>query len=74
MDVQDQSPEACARRLRTALDLADSGILLRRQQLRRAHPDASDDEINERLNAWLKKRRGAEFGNAAGRPRNVPRP
>ena len=72
MNTEDQSHEACARRLRTALDLADSGILLRRQQLRRTHPNATEEEIDERLNAWLKKRPGAEFGDAPGRPRSLP--
>ena len=52
----DQSDEARARRLRTALDLADSGIELRRAQLRRKFPDESDEEISERLGNWLHDR------------------
>ncbi len=71
VDSQEQSDKACARRLRTALDLADSGILLRRQQLRRAHPDASEAEITERLNAWLRKRRGARVGDVSDRHRRA---
>lgn len=52
----DQSDEARARRLRTALDLADSGIALRRAQLRRRYPEESNREIGARLRKWLHDR------------------
>lgn len=65
--TRDLSDEACARRLRTALDLADSGIQMRRAQLRRQYPDASEAEIDERLGRWLRHRPGAEHGDAEGR-------
>ena len=64
----DLSDEACARRLRTALDLADSGIEMRRAQLRRNHPGATEVEIDRRLNRWLRHRPGAEYGDAEGSP------
>lgn len=54
--MADQSEEARARRLRTALDLADSGIALRKAQLRRKYPDESDRQISERLREWLHDR------------------
>ena len=52
----DQSEEARASRLRTALDLADSGIALRRAQLRRKYPEESEEQIGRRLRKWLHDR------------------
>jgi hypothetical protein len=43
------------------------------QNLRRRFPDASEEEIEWRLAAWLKERPGAEFGDAEGRPVPWPR-
>jgi hypothetical protein len=45
-----------AERLRIALDLADTGVDLMRENLRRRHPLASDEEIAELLRAWLRRR------------------
>ncbi|MEX0658124.1 MAG: hypothetical protein WD080_03230 [Egibacteraceae bacterium] len=50
-----------AARLRTALSLHDDGVALMRQNLRRRHPRASDSEIDELLDAWLRERPGAEL-------------
>ena len=60
-----------AARLRIALELHDAGVAMMRQNLRRRHPDADEDEIERRLIEWLHTRPGAEFGDAAGdvRPR-----
>lgn len=57
-----------AARLRTALALFDDGVALMRQNLRRAHPEASDEEIERRLRAWVRERPGAEHGDGVGRP------
>lgn len=57
-----------AARLRMALELFEDGVALQRQNLRRAHPDASDEEIAQLLRAWLRERPGAEHGDAVGRP------
>ena len=65
--MADLSDEACAERLRTALDLADSGIQMRLAQLRRRHPDESDEQIRERLDDWLLHPDGARHGDAPGR-------
>ena len=54
-------------RLETALDLAEAGIAMRRAQLEREHPDASVEEIDARLLAWLRERPGAPGGDAEGR-------
>ncbi len=69
-----QDDEACAERLRVALDLAASGIEMRRAQLKRRFPEETSAQIDERLNAWLRQRPGAEFGDSPGRvvdPENV---
>jgi len=52
--MHDQGHDACAKRLRTALDLADSGIQMRALQLQREYPDESEAAIRQRLNEWLK--------------------
>ncbi len=54
-----------------ALDLHETGVALMRQNLRREHPQASEEEIEKLLVAWLHRRPGAEHGDAAGgvRPR-----
>lgn len=55
-----------AARLRTALALFDDGVALMRQNLRRAHPEASGEEIERRLRSWLRQRPGAEHGDGVG--------
>lgn len=50
-------------RLREALRMHDEGVALMRQTLRRKHPDASDERIEEMLLAWLRERPGAEHGD-----------
>jgi hypothetical protein len=57
-----------AARLRLALAMFEDGVALQRQNLRRADPDASDGEIQRRLDAWLHERPGAEHGDGVGRP------
>lgn len=57
-----------AARLRMALEMFDDGVALMRQNLRRADPEASEEEIEQRLRAWLRERPGAEHGDSAGRP------
>jgi hypothetical protein len=53
---------------RTTLDLFNTGLDLMRQNLRRTHPEANDDEIDLRLRQWLRERPGAESGDCVGRP------
>jgi hypothetical protein len=60
------SPEA--ERLRIALDMADTGIALMRQNLRRRHPDASTEDIDRLLRAWLHDRPP----DCPGPPRSIP--
>ncbi len=56
-----------AANLRLALELFDAGEEIMRQALRRRFPDAPENEIQERLDAWLHERPGAEDGDAPGR-------
>ena len=52
----------------TTLNLFDAGLNLMRQNLRRTHPQANEDEIDRRLHQWLRERPGAESGDCPGRP------
>ena len=72
--MADDTPDALAARLRTALDLCELGESMRRAQLRREHPDATEEEIEALLIAWLEIRPGAEHGDACGRPVSWPPP
>ena len=69
----DTSNEAVAARLRVALELFETGVEMKRQTLRRDHPDLIEDEIEARVAAWLRERPGAEFGDAVGRRVTWPR-
>jgi hypothetical protein len=50
-------------RLRIALDLWETGVILRREALRREYPDLSDEQIESLVNQWLATRPGAEKGD-----------
>ena len=52
---------------RTTVDLFETGVAMKRQSLRRSHPDASEEEIERRLRHWLHERPGAEYGDSPGR-------
>jgi hypothetical protein len=49
------------------LDLFETGVTVMRQNLRRRHPHAADEEIERHLRRWLLERPGAEAGDSAGR-------
>ncbi len=49
------------------------GRAMMRENLRRAHPQADDDAIEELLRAWLRHRPGAEDGDCVGRKVEWPR-
>jgi hypothetical protein len=44
------------------------GEQMQRARLRRQHPDASDDEIDAKVRAWMLARPGAALGDGVGRP------
>lgn len=68
-----RSTAAAAERLRTALELFETGEAMMRQTLRRGHPNAGEAEIERLLVSWLHDRPGAPNGDAAGRPGRWPR-
>jgi len=71
--MTDDPAELAAENLRLTFDLCAAGEAVKRQQLRREHPKASDEEIEALLIAWLQERPGAPFGDAEGRPAPWPR-
>lgn len=60
------SPSVAAA-FRTTLDLFDTGVELMSQNLRRRHPEATDDVIEQLLHEWLHDRPGATGGDCPGR-------
>ena len=65
------TPPSVADAFRTMLDLFETGLDLMRQNLRRSHPEAGDEEIELLLHEWLLDRPGAESGDCPGRPVDV---
>ena len=53
---------------RTTLDLFETGLDLMRQNLRRSHPDAGDEQIERLLSDWLLDRPGPPSRDFPGRP------
>ena len=45
-----------AERFRVAAALADTGVAIKRQSLRRRHPNATEREVDVLLRAWLRRR------------------
>lgn len=66
--ITSQPEPTLAEKLRTAIDLADAGVEMMRQNLIRRHPGADEKEIERLLAAWLNDRPGAEHGDRVGRP------
>lgn len=66
------STDACSMidKMRITLDLAETATRIQRQNLRRRFPNATEEEIEERVIAWLRHRPGTEHGDAEGRPGN----
>lgn len=68
-EATDPSPATTQRTgLQRAFDLYEFSVAVMRQNLRRRHPEASEEEIEERLRAWKLERPGAEHGDAGGPP------
>jgi hypothetical protein len=65
------SGSSAADAFRATLDLFETGVALMRQNLRRAHPDASEEAVDDLLVAWLHERPGAEHGDCPGRVINL---
>jgi hypothetical protein len=68
------SPASARDAFVATLDLFETGVALMRQNLRRADPVATDNDINLRLHRWLRQRPGAEAGDSVGRPIDLDGP
>ena len=55
-------------RMRMAFELYEMAEQMKRQNLRRRHPGASEEEIDRAIQEWLRRRPGAELGDGPGRP------
>jgi len=60
-------------KLETALELADLAEQMVRERLRRAHPEANAEKLEQLVLEWLHTRPGAEHGDAVGRLVSLPR-
>ena len=65
-----EPPSTPVMRLRMALAMFGDGWAMMRQRLRREFPGETEEQIDERVAAWLHSRPGAENGDADGRPRH----
>lgn len=48
-----------------AFDLHESGVAMKRAQLRRAFPAMAEFEIDRTVADWLRRRSGADFGDVS---------
>lgn len=71
MDRTDR--RAVESRIELAFELVEDGIDVTRQRLRRELPDATPEQIELRIEQWLRERPGAPLGDAEGRPIALPR-
>lgn len=56
LEPETKSDPEVLRKMAELLDLFDTSVLIRRQNLRRKFPDATAEEIEARLLAWVQKR------------------
>lgn len=61
-------------RLLQALEMFDDGVRIMRENLRRQRPHASDDEIDQALDAWLAERPCDADGTLVAWPRPARAP
>jgi hypothetical protein len=61
------TPPSVADALPATFDLFETGLDLMRQNLRRRHPEAGDEQLERLLREWLLDRSGAESGDCPGR-------
>ena len=55
-------------RMRLTFDLCRTAEAMKRQNLRRRHPDLGAEEIEKLIDEWRLTRPGAEHGDGPGRP------
>ena len=61
--------ETAAERLALAFELFAAGVSIKREQLRRQYPDATDEQLAVLLGNWLRSRPAAPVGDSPGRRR-----
>lgn len=61
------------RRMQIAFDLYETAEQMKRQNILRRNPDATEQEIEEGIREWLHRRPGAEHGDGVGRPASSER-
>jgi len=64
--VDGRSAETPAERLRIAFELFELAEAMLRQGWVRRHPDATPEEVEAAVSAWLATRPGAEHGDCDG--------
>lgn len=64
---------AVLRRMQIAFDLFDTAVKMKRQNILRQDPDATEEDIREGIRKWLHHRPGAEHGDGVGRPASPER-
>lgn len=68
-----QSDLGVLERMSIAFDLYEVSEQIMRQNLRRRDPSATEEEIEEGIREWLRKRPGAEHGDGVGRVASADR-
>lgn len=51
--AEESAASVAGRKLMQALEMHEFGVRMMRENLRRRHPEAGEDEIATRLTAWL---------------------
>src|SRR3954454_2411208 len=72
MDEIDAARDRFSRKLQVAFALHRDGVDLMRQNLRRRHPDESDEEVDARLRLWLRDRPADTPGRLVSWPDRKP--
>lgn len=62
-----QSDPDVLERMEIAFDLYDVAERMKRQNIRRSDPSATEREVEERIREWLRDRPGARDGDGVGR-------
>ena len=61
--MREPTPSTITSAFEATLDLFQVGVDLMRQNLRRRHPEASDEVIGKLVDQWLRERPGATAGD-----------
>lgn len=64
--MDDEGTREAEKRLLQAFEMADAGISMMRETLRRRFPSADERELDRLVGEWLRHRPGAEHGDAEG--------